>query len=187
MNQCDNGSFSDEARFESCPYCKENRDRKDDGCSGYRQTVAALPEQSCCSSCDSLRQRKNSRCDEKRKSVLIRQSAFDLHRRSTPRNGFPSHFRKKLYRPGCRDGCSCQTTIPYPVKAMHWSLTMPNTMPFPFRPGRDAALPTAMMNRSKWFIHSKHTTSSRSGKSRLLFLPLCSQQFQWVRNSPCSF
>ena len=26
----------------------------------------------------------------------------------------------------------CQTMIPYPVKAMHWSLTMPNTMPFPF-------------------------------------------------------
>ena len=24
MNQCDNGHFYDEARFESCPYCKEN-------------------------------------------------------------------------------------------------------------------------------------------------------------------
>jgi|GEM_PF-4706788 len=33
MKQCDNGHFYDEARFESCPYCKEN--------TGIGKTMAA--------------------------------------------------------------------------------------------------------------------------------------------------
>ena len=33
MQQCDNGHFYDEARFESCPYCKEN--------TGIGKTMAA--------------------------------------------------------------------------------------------------------------------------------------------------
>ena len=34
MKQCDNGHFYDEARFESCPYCKEN--------TGIGKTMAAV-------------------------------------------------------------------------------------------------------------------------------------------------
>ena len=34
MKQCDNGHFYDEARFESCPYCKDN--------TGIGKTMAAV-------------------------------------------------------------------------------------------------------------------------------------------------
>ena len=44
MNQCDNGHFYDEARFESCPYCKENTGiGKTMAAADIGKTVAAFP------------------------------------------------------------------------------------------------------------------------------------------------
>ena len=44
MKQCDNGHFYDEARFESCPYCKENTGiGKTMAAADIGKTVAAFP------------------------------------------------------------------------------------------------------------------------------------------------
>ena len=44
MKQCDNGHFYDEARFESCPYCKENTGiGKTMAAANIGKTVAAFP------------------------------------------------------------------------------------------------------------------------------------------------
>ena len=167
MNQCDNGHFYDEARFESCPYCKENTGiGKTMAAADIGKTVAAFPGNPAAAAATAFDSGKTVHTAE-RISVSFQEETLSA---GLPRWMFP-----------------CQTTIPYPVKAMHWSLTMPNTMPFPFRPGRDAALPTAMMNRSKWFIHSKHTTSSRSGKADCFSCLFAANSFSGVRNSSCSF
>ena len=44
MKQCDNGHFYDEARFESCPYCRENTGiGKTMATADIGKTVAAFP------------------------------------------------------------------------------------------------------------------------------------------------
>ena len=46
------------------------------------------------------------------------------------------------------------------------------------RPGHGASL-TATTNRWKWYAPLKAYDVIEVGKSQLLFLPLCGEQFQW--------
>ena len=113
----------------------------------------------------------------------------DLHRRSTLRNGFRVRFRKKLYRTGCRDGCSLpdDDTVSRESHALVTYDVKHNT--FSLSPGQGRGIPTATMNRSKWFIRSKHTTSSRSEKKEAdcFSCLFAANSFSGVRNSSCSF
>lgn len=106
MKQCDNGHFYDEARFESCPYCKENTGiGKTMAAADIGKTVAAFPGNPAAATASAFDSGKTVAVMKKKIGIDPGSRLFDLHRRSTPRNGFPSRFRKKLYRPGCRDGC----------------------------------------------------------------------------------
>lgn len=126
MKQCDNGHFYDEARFESCPYCKENTGiGKTMAAADIGKTVAAFPDNPAAAAATAFDSGKTVAVMKKK--IGIDPAVGFLICIEGPHRG--TDFRlvsgRNLYRTGLpRWMFPCRMMIPYPVKVMHWSLTM---------------------------------------------------------------
>ena len=70
-------------------------------------------------------------------------------------------------------------TILYPEKAMHWLHMTPSITAFSLSPGQGRGITYCNDEQVEMVRPLKAYDVIEVGKSQLLFLPLCGEQFQW--------
>lgn len=142
------------------------------------KTVAAFPA-TCCCSCDSLRQRQNSRRDEKK--IGIDPAVGFLVCIEGPHRG--TDFRLVSGRNFIGRAAAMDVSLPDDdtvSRESHALVTYDaKHNAFSLSPGQGRGI-TYCNDEQVEMVHPlKAYDIIEVGKSRLLFLPLCSQQFQW--------
>ena len=179
MKQCDNGHFYDEARFESCPYCRENTGiGKTMATADIGKTVAAFPGNpaAAATAFDS-----GKTVAVMKKKIGIDPAVGFLICIEGPHRG--TDFRLVSGRNFIGRAAAMDVSLPdddtvsreshalvtYDVKHNTFSLS----------PGQGRGITYCNDEQVEMVRPLKAYDIIEVGKSRLLFLPLCSEQFQW--------
>ena len=167
MKQCDNGHFYDEARFESCPYCRENTGiGKTMAAADIGKTVAAFPGNPAAAAATAF---------DSGKTVAVMKKKIGPHRGTDFRLVSGRNF---IGRAAAMDvslpdddtvSRESHALVTYDAKHNAFSLS----------PGQGRGITYCNDEQIEMVHPLKAYDIIEVGKSRLLFLPLCSQQFQW--------
>lgn len=180
MKQCDNGHFYDEARFESCPYCKENTGiGKTMAAADIGKTVAAFPGNPAVAAATSFDSGKTVAVMKKK--IGIDPAVGFLICIAGPHRG--TDFRLVSGRNFIGRAAAMDVSLPDDdtvSRESHALVTYDaKHNAFSLSPGQGRGI-TYCNNEQVEMVHPlKAYDIIEVGKSRLLFLPLCSQQFQW--------
>ena len=159
MKQCDNGHFYDEARFESCPYCKENTGiGKTMAAADIGKTVAAFPGNPAAAAATAF---------DSGKTVAVMKKKIGID----PAVGFLI----------CIEGPHRGTDFRL-VSGRNFigrAAAMDVSLPDDDTVSRESHALVTYDEQVEMVHPLKAYDIIEVGKSRLLFLPLCSQQFQW--------
>lgn len=171
MKQCDNGHFYDEARFESCPYCKEN--------TGIGKTMAAFPGNPAAAAATAFDSGKTVAVMKKK--IGIDPAVGFLICIEGPHRG--TDFRLVSGRNFIGRAAAMDVSLPDDdtvSRESHALVTYDaKHNAFSLSPGQGRGI-TYCNDEQVEMVHPlKAYDIIEVGKSRLLFLPLCSQQFQW--------
>ena len=180
MKQCDNGHFYDEARFESCPYCKDNAGiGKTMAAADIGKTVAAFPGNPAAAAATAF---------DSGKTVAVMKKKIGID----PADGFliciegphrGTDFRLVSGRNFIGRAAAMDVSLPDDdtvSRESHALVTYDaKHNAFSLSPGQGRGI-TYCNDEQVEMVHPlKAYDIIEVGKSRLLFLPLCSQQFQW--------
>ena len=176
MKQCDNGHFYDEARFDSCPYCRESAGvGKTVAASSVGKTVAAAPGGSV-SEAD-----RGKTVGIIKKKIGIDPAVGFLVCISGPHRGADYKLvagRNFIGRAAAMDvsladddtvSRESHALVTYDVKHNQFSLS----------PGQVRGITYCNDEQVEMVRPLRAYDVIEVGKSQLLFLPLCGNRFQW--------
>ena len=176
MKQCDNGHFYDEARFDSCPYCQDS--------SGVGRTVAAGSsgsETAAQANGGSLPADRSKTVGIIRSKIGIDPAVGFLVCTSGPHRGADFRLvggRNFIGRAAAMDvALADDETV---SRERHALLTYDSKHnQFSLSPGQGRGI-TYLNNEPVEVVHPlKAYDVIEVGRSRLIFLPLCGDNFQW--------
>lgn len=176
MKQCDNGHFYDEARFDRCPYCQEGAGvGKTVAVSSVGKTVAAVPG-GAASEVD-----RSKTVAVMQKKIGIDPAVGFLVCVSGPHRGTDYKLvagRNFIGRAAAMDvSLADDDTVSRESHALVTYDSKHNR--FSLSPGQGRGI-TYCNDEQVEMVHPlKAYDIIEVGKSRLLFLPLCGDQFQW--------
>ena len=180
MKQCDNGHFYDEARFESCPYCKENTGiGKTMAAADIGKTVAAFPGNPAAAAATAFDSGKTVAVMKKK--IGIDPAVGFLICIEGPHRG--TDFRLVSGRNFIGRAAAMDVSLPDDdtvSRESHALVTYDaKHNAFSLSPGQGRGITYCNDEQVEMVRPLKAYDIIEVGKSRLLFLPLCSQQFQW--------
>ena len=167
MKQCDNGHFYDESRFDSCPYCQEG--------ARVGKTVAAAPG-GAASEAD-----RGKTVAVMQKKIGIDPAVGFLVCVSGPHRGADYKLaagRNFIGRAAAMDvSLADDDTVSRESHALVTYDSKHNR--FSLSPGQGRGITYCNDEQVEMVRPLKAYDVIEVGKSRLLFLPLCGEQFQW--------
>lgn len=180
MKQCDNGHFYDEARFESCPYCKENTEiGKTMAAADIGKTVAAFPGNPAAAAATAFDSGKTVAVMKKK--IGIDPAVGFLICIEGPHRG--TDFRLVSGRNFIGRAAAMDVSLPDDdtvSRESHALVTYDaKHNAFSLSPGQGRGITYCNDEQVEMVRPLKAYDIIEVGKSRLLFLPLCSEQFQW--------
>lgn len=187
MKQCDNGHFYDENRFESCPYCQEGAGvGKTVAASSVGKTVAAVPG----GSIPDVDRGKTVGIIKKK--IGIDPAVGFLVCVSGPHRGADYKLvagRNFIGRAAAMDvALADDDTVSRESHALVTYDAKHNS--FSLSPGQGRGITYCNDEQVEMVRPLKAYDVIEVGKSQLLFLPLCGEQFQWnggVKDGACTF
>ena len=157
MRQCDNGHFYDESRFDSCPYCQEGAGVGQTVAAGtVGKTVAAVPGGAAPEA-------------DRGKTVGIIKKKIGID---------PAVGRNFIGRAAAMDvALADDDTVSRESHALVTYDAKHNS--FSLSPGQGRGITYCNDEQVEMVRPLKAYDVIEVGKSQLLFLPLCGEQFQW--------
>lgn len=176
MKQCDNGHYYDEARFDSCPYCQESAGVGKTVAAGFvGKTVAAVPGGA------ALEVDRGRTVGIIQKKIGMDPAVGFLVCISGPHRGADYKLmagRNFIGRAASMDvALADDDTVSRESHALVTYDTKHNS--FSLSPGQGRGITYCNEEQVEMVRPLKAYDVIEVGKSRLIFLPLCGDQFQW--------